>query len=132
MKIMNLVFHPDLGESRVNSTWKKQLEESGKITTSRDMYSEYSDFQIDIDREQKLLLEHDRIVFQFPMYWWSVPPLLKQWLDDVLQYQFAYGSKGDKQKARICRSSVPLVVKQKISTAFICSRPFQNCSNRFS
>lgn len=38
MKIMNLVFHPDLEKSRVNKTWKAQLEESGKITTSRDLY----------------------------------------------------------------------------------------------
>ena len=100
MKIINLVFHPDLSGSRVNSTWKKQLEESGKITTSRDMYAEYPDFQIDIEKEQRLLLEHDRIIFQFPMYWWSVPPLLKKWLDDVLEYQFAYGSKGDKLKGK--------------------------------
>lgn len=100
MKILNLVFHPDLAESRVNKTWKAQLEASGKATTSRDMYDEYPDFQIDVEREQKLLLEHDRIIFQFPIYWWSMPPLLKKWLDDVLQYQFAYGSKGDKLKGK--------------------------------
>ncbi|MCG7962857.1 MAG: NAD(P)H-dependent oxidoreductase [Candidatus Thiodiazotropha taylori] len=100
MKILNLVFHPDLNSSRVNRRWKAQLEVSGKITTSRDMYAEYPDFQIDVDKEQKLLLDHDRIVFQFPIYWWSMPPLLKKWLDDVLQYQFAYGSKGDKLKGK--------------------------------
>lgn len=100
MKILNLVFHPNLNESRVNRTWKKQLEESGKIKTSRDMYLEYHDFQIVIEKEQQLLLEHDRIIFQFPMYWWSVPPLLKKWLDDVLEYQFAYGSKGDKLRGK--------------------------------
>ncbi len=100
MKIINMVFHPNLYGSRVNKTWKMQLEESGKITTSRDMYAEYPDFQIDIEKEQKLLLEHDRIVFQFPVYWWSVTPLMKKWLDDVLQYQFAYGSKGDKLKGK--------------------------------
>ena len=64
------------------------------------MYSEYPEFHIDIEKEQKLLLEHDRIVLQFPMYWWSMTPLLKKWLDDVLQYQFAYGSKGDKLKGK--------------------------------
>lgn len=100
MKILHLVFHPDLKESRVNRTWKEQLEESGKITTSRDMYLEYPDFQIDIEKEQQLLLEHDRIVLQFPMYWWSITPLLKKWFVDVLQYQFAYGSKGDKLKGK--------------------------------
>ena len=100
MKIANLVFHPDLNTSRVNSTWKKMMEDSGKITTSRDMYSEYPNFKIDVEREQQLLMEHERIVFQFPLYWYSVPPLLKKWLDDVLTYNFAYGSKGDKLKGK--------------------------------
>ncbi|RTL87458.1 flavodoxin family protein [Ancylobacter aquaticus] len=87
-------------QSRVNRQWKQQLEQSGKITTSRDLYAEYPDFTIDVEREQQLLLEHDRIVLQFPMYWYSMPPLLKKWLDDVLTYNFAYGSKGDKLKGK--------------------------------
>lgn len=100
MKILHLVFHPNLKESRVNRIWKEQLKESGKITTSRDMYSEYPDFKIDVDKEQKLLLEHDRIIIQFPLYWYSMTPLLKQWLDDVMTYNFAYGSKGNKLKGK--------------------------------
>ena len=59
MKIMHLVFHPDLAQSRVNRTWKKQLVKSGKVTTSRDMYSEYPDFNIDVEKEQKLLMAND-------------------------------------------------------------------------
>lgn len=66
MKILNLVFHPNLESSRNNQTWKTQLEESGKITTSRDLYAEYPDFQINVEKEQALLLEHDRVVLQFP------------------------------------------------------------------
>ena len=100
MKILHLVFHPNLATSRVNRTWQKQIIASGKVTTSRDMYDEYPDFQIDKDKEQKLLLEHDRIVIQFPIYWWSMTPLLKKWLDDVLEYQFAYGRKRDKLKGK--------------------------------
>lgn len=100
MKILHLVFHPDLSASRVNKIWKKQLEGSGKVSTSRDMYEEYPNFKIDVAKEQTLLMTHDRVVIQFPMYWYSVPPLLKQWLDDVLTYNFAYGSKGDKLKGK--------------------------------
>lgn len=66
MKILNLVFHPNLQGSRNNNTWKTQLEESGKITTSRDLYSEYPDFQIDVEKEQALLEQHERIILQFP------------------------------------------------------------------
>lgn len=96
MKILHLVFHPDLSASRVNNAWKKSLEKSKDITVSRDLYAEYPDFQIDIAREQADLLAHDRIVIQFPFYWYSVPPLFKKWIDDVFAYDFAYGSKGDK------------------------------------
>lgn len=100
MKILNLVFHPNLESSRNNKTWKSQLEESGKVTTTRDMYSEYNDFQINIEREQALLEAHDRIILQFPFYWYSMPPLLKKWLDDVLTYNFAYGPSGNKLKGK--------------------------------
>ncbi len=44
MKILNLVFHPDLKSSRVNRSWKQVLEESSKVATSLDMYELYPDF----------------------------------------------------------------------------------------
>lgn len=100
MKILNLVFHPDLAASRVNQAWKRILDESGKISRSVDMYERYPDFQIDVEREQADLLAHDRIILQFPMYWYSMPPLLKKWLDDVLTYGFAYGSSGTSLKGK--------------------------------
>lgn len=30
-------------------------------------------------------------MLQFPMQWYSTPPLLKQWLDDVLTYGWSHG-----------------------------------------
>jgi putative NADPH-quinone reductase len=96
MKILHLVFHPNLSESRVNKAWKKQIEKSGKVTKSRYIYADYPDFQIDVEKEQADLLAHDRIIIQYPFYWYSVPPLFKKWMDDVLTYNFAYGTKGDK------------------------------------
>ena len=96
MKIMYMVFHPDISKSTVNASWMDIIKNSGKATYVRDMYSECKNFQIDFETEKKLLLECDRIVFQFPFYWYSSPPLLKKWEDDVLLYDFAYGKKGDK------------------------------------
>ena len=61
-----------------------------------DLYAEYPRFEIDIDLEQQRLLEHDVIVFQFPMFWYSTPSLLKEWQDLVLEHGFAYGAGGDK------------------------------------
>jgi hypothetical protein len=47
-----------------------------------------------VRREQELLLAHDLIVLQHPLYWYSTPPLVKQWIDLVLEYGWAYGEHG--------------------------------------
>ena len=92
MKILHLTFHPNLSQSKVNAAWH-QMAQKAKITV-RDMYSLYPDFKIDVEKEQAELLKYDRIVLQFPFYWYSCPPLLKKWLDDVLTFGFAYGPEG--------------------------------------
>ncbi|GAM70692.1 NAD(P)H oxidoreductase YRKL [Vibrio sp. JCM 19236] len=136
MKILDLVFHPNLEGSRNNKTWKSQLDESGKVTTSRDLYSEYPDFQIDVVKEQALLEAHDRVIFQFPFYWYSMPPLLKKWLDDVLTYNFAYGPDGDKLKGKDLQLVVSVGGREKFYSGFDIFtsvpdllRPFQLTAN---
>lgn len=62
--------------------------------TFHDLYEEYPELDIDIDREQELLLQHDCIVFQHPMFWYSSPAIFKEWQDLVLEHGWAYGSKG--------------------------------------
>ena len=64
--------------------------------TVRDEYALYPDFHIDAEAEQEALLAADRVVWQFPMYWYSSPALLKQWEDTVLRHGWAYGTCGDK------------------------------------
>ncbi len=59
-----------------------------------DLYAEYPDFAIDVDREQGRLLGHEAIVFLHPLYWYSTPAILKEWQDLVLEHGFAYGSEG--------------------------------------
>jgi glutathione-regulated potassium-efflux system ancillary protein KefG len=59
-----------------------------------DLYEQYPTFDIDIDREQALLLQHEYIILQHPFYWYSAPPLVKQWLDLVLEHGWAYGQHG--------------------------------------
>lgn len=48
----------------------------------------------DVAAEQAALVEADVIVWHFPFYWYSVPALVKKWIDDVLAHGFAYGSGG--------------------------------------
>ncbi len=93
MKTVVLLFHPHLDQSKVNKALADAAEKKDNVTV-RNMYDLYPDFKIDIDAEQKVLEGVDRVVFQFPTYWYSTPALMKQWEDDVLTHGFAYGSKG--------------------------------------
>ncbi|XP_027871768.1 NAD(P)H dehydrogenase [quinone] 1-like isoform X1 [Xiphophorus couchianus] len=44
----------------------------------------------DITAEQRKLEEAQLIIFQFPLYWFSVPAVLKGWFDRVLTQGFAF------------------------------------------
>ncbi len=92
-RILVLFAHPSLERSEVN---RHLLSASRSIddVTVVDLYGEYPTFRIDIDREQQRLLEHDVIVFMFPMYWYSTPAILKEWQDLVLEHGWAYGTDG--------------------------------------
>lgn len=95
MKVLVLVAHPNIGKSTINKTWLEELRKHPDITVN-ELYKEYPDENIDIEREQRLCEEHERIVWQFPFYWYSSPPLLKKWQDEVLTHGWAYGSNGNK------------------------------------
>jgi glutathione-regulated potassium-efflux system ancillary protein KefF len=63
-------------------------------TAVRRLYDLYPDFDIDIAAEQQALLAADLVVWLAPIYWYSVPGLLKHWFDTVLQHGWAYGQGG--------------------------------------
>ncbi len=65
-----------------------------------DLYSQYPRFDIDVDIEQRRLVEHDVILFQFPLFWYSTPSIIKEWEDLVLEHGFAYGSKGNELRGK--------------------------------
>ncbi|WP_353485838.1 NAD(P)H-dependent oxidoreductase [Apilactobacillus xinyiensis] len=99
MNIQVLVFHPSIKQSRVNRNLANALSDADNIDVSY-MYDLYPDYKIDVQAEQDKLSKADRIVLQFPMYWYSSPSLLKKWLDDVLTHGWAYGSTGDTLKGK--------------------------------
>ncbi|MFJ1900915.1 MULTISPECIES: NAD(P)H-dependent oxidoreductase [unclassified Streptomyces] len=45
----------------------------------------------DVRAEQEKLLWADTVIFQFPLWWYSMPAILKGWVDRVFTYHFAYG-----------------------------------------
>lgn len=87
--------HPGHRHSHVNRYMARAAEQVSGITFV-DLYREYPRFDIDVDREQQRLLAHDVILFQFPLFWYSTPSLVKEWEDLVLEHGFAYGSGGTK------------------------------------
>ena len=92
-KILILFAHPALEKSRINRRLAAAVQDLDGVTF-HDLYEAYPDFDVDIRHEQHLLEEHEIIVLQHPFYWYSTPPLLKQWEDLVLQHGWAYGSEG--------------------------------------
>lgn len=82
--------HPALEKSRVNRVLLESAQQLEEVEVN-DLYERYPDFSIQAKREKSLMEEHDSIVFQFPLYWYSSPALLKEWFDIVLEYGWAYG-----------------------------------------
>ena len=92
-KILILFAHPLFEKSQAHKALVDQIPNSEQITF-HDLYELYPDFNIDIRKEQELLKQHDIIILQHPFYWYSCPPIIKQWIDLVLEYNWAYGAKG--------------------------------------
>ncbi|MBB5936939.1 NAD(P)H-dependent oxidoreductase [Streptomyces zagrosensis] len=88
-----VVAHPQLTDSRINAALAGTAASVDGVTV-HELYAAYPDGRIDVAHDQRLLLQHDRVVLQFPFFWYSSPPLLKQWLDEVFEYGFAYGTGG--------------------------------------
>ncbi len=95
-KTLVIVGHPDLSSGSIANRIIVDRLASIDDVEVRDLQTLYPDFKIDVEAEQAALLEADTIVFQFPFYWYSVPGILKEWLDQVFTYGFAYGSTGTK------------------------------------
>lgn len=92
-KVLILFAHPAFQKSRANRHLVDVVQNLDGVTF-RDLYELYPDFNIQVAEEQKLLVEHDVIVFHHPFYWYSSPALLKEWQDLVLEHGFSYGEGG--------------------------------------
>lgn len=86
--------HPGHKHSHVNRHMARTAAGVRGVTFV-DLYRDYPRFDIDVNVEQRRLMEHDVILFQFPVFWYSTPSIVKEWQDLVLEHGFAYGSGGD-------------------------------------
>ena len=97
-EVLVLVAHPQMEQSRVN---RRLMRAAGEVAATsrgrvevRDLYALYPDYLIDVAAEQALLAQAKLIVWQHPVHWYSMPPLMKLWLDEVLAFGWAYGPGG--------------------------------------
>jgi len=104
-KVLVLFAHPRPDRSEVNVVLADAARAVDGVTVV-DLYAEYPTLEIDVEREQRRLLDHDVIVFQHPVYWYSSPAVLKEWQDLVLEYGFAYGNDGTALEGKVLLNAV--------------------------
>jgi glutathione-regulated potassium-efflux system ancillary protein KefF len=99
--VLVITAHPQMEQSRINRRLMRVAQRlpndgGGPAPTLvvRDLYSLYPDYLIDSAAEQALLVSAKLVVWQHPIHWYSMPPLMKLWLDEVLAFGWAYGPGG--------------------------------------
>ena len=107
MKILVVYTHPvpDSYNRSVLNSVKAGLEAAGHEYQVADLYQEnfqpamtaedFNQFDNqpmpdDIVKEQARVEWSDGIVFVFPVWWWSMPGMLKGWIDRVMSYGWAW------------------------------------------
>src|SRR6266536_393215 len=91
--VLVLAAHPNWRESRVNRRLLAAAQEIEQVQV-QDLYANYADYDIDVASEQAQAATARLIVLLHPIQWYSMPALLKLWLDEVLTYGWAYGPGG--------------------------------------
>lgn len=90
-KVLVLVSHPSLKESRINDAFVRSLEENPLVTVRHiDQLIPAGLSSFDVTMEQEIIDAHDAVVFQFPWFWYSPPASLKKYLDEILTPGWAY------------------------------------------
>jgi putative NADPH-quinone reductase len=120
-KILIVLGHPDYSHSNANKALIELLEGAPNVTV-HNISEAYPDGKIDVQKEQALLESHDRIIFQFPTYWFNVPGFFKTWMDQVLAYGWAFGPGGtalsSKEYGVVTTTGSPVEVYQPEAVGF--------------
>jgi len=133
MKTLIIVIHPNINESVLNKRWIQELRKFPERYTIHQLHEAYPDEKIDVQAEQLLVEQHDKIVFQFPYYWFNCPSFFKKWLDEVLTHGWAYGSKsGYRMKGKKIALAISLGVEEhELSPSGIYKYPLSELTRPF-
>jgi len=104
-KILLILAHPRFEKSRANKALLDGVQNLSFITV-HDLYERYPDFNIDVAREHELLLQHHIVIWQYPLYMYSPPAILKQWMDLVLELGWAHGKNGNNLAGKLLINTV--------------------------
>ena len=91
--VLVLAAHPQLEHSRANRKLLRAARAAPGVQV-RDLYALYPDYLIDVEAEQAAVARARLVVWQHPIHWYNMPPLMKLWLDEVLAFGWAYGPGG--------------------------------------
>ncbi|RDU73756.1 flavodoxin family protein [Helicobacter aurati] len=83
MQTLIIFAHTFWADSKVNKALLKEVENIPTITI-HNLTTTYPQGNIDIQKEIELLQKPEKIIFQFPLFWYSTPSLMKEWEDRVL------------------------------------------------
>ncbi|MDN3689953.1 NAD(P)H-dependent oxidoreductase [Cyclobacterium jeungdonense] len=103
--ILVVMAHPKFEHSRIIKGMVNEIQEMPNVTI-RDLYELYPDFNVKVQPEQEFLLLADLLIWMHPVYWYSAPALLKQWIDLVLEFNWAYGPRGNYLKGKLVFSAI--------------------------
>jgi len=97
--VLVIAAHPQIEHSRVNRAMMRAAAARGEAGAParrevRDLYALYPDYLIDVAAEQAALATARLVVWQHPIHWYGMPPMMKLWLDEVLAFHWAYGPGG--------------------------------------
>ncbi|MDO4432846.1 MAG: NAD(P)H-dependent oxidoreductase [Aerococcaceae bacterium] len=83
MKTIVYIAHEEITQS----SSQQFLLQSGQALTNAIFVDLHAEWQkngtFDTQVEQQRLMQYERILFQFPLYWYQAPSILKQWMDTV-------------------------------------------------
>lgn len=81
-KTLVIFAHPYFEYSNANKELIK-VYDGVRNLDFKDLYEEYPDFHVQPFKERKRIRDYERLIFHFPLIWFSIPPLLKLWIDEV-------------------------------------------------
>ena len=133
-KTLIIMSHPDVTQSSSQQFLLAAIkgEEQIQIRHLESILAKQEDNHFDKTLERAFLQEADRIILQFPFYWYQCPSVMKQWMDEVLTLNLSQKAKkefgivvtvGAKQDRYTAGGSVGFGIEELL-------RPYQALANQ--